>query len=190
MATIEYLAPTSCTTYGCTPSSGSASTNNYTFVDDATDGTHDSDTTYVKSFYYNTPSVTDIYGLGDLTATSGTCSVTVHAICGATWINSTKNVVNLGVNGSFAAIHSMVAGGGGSAYEDYSDTWANDPSTGLPWTIAAVNSLAISLYMIGTGQKGTYTKCSCLYVVVTVTAAEGGVLPIFAMNNIRKMKVR
>jgi len=163
---IEYIKPTSDISKELSPNTG---TDNFAMVDDATDGTHDGNTTVVIS-YTASAWKEDQYGMQNLSASSGTCSVKLKGIA-RYGIDGDK--IKLGVN-----VGSTVYYESGqtltSEYALYESTWANNPSTDSPWSISEVNDLigVLSLYTSGKVP----VRATCFFGEVTVT--EGGTVTI------------
>lgn len=163
MAT-EYIKPISDISKELSPNTG---TDNFALVDDATDGTSDGETTRVSANTQNAWAE-DQYGMQNLSASSGTCSVKLKGIA-KYGIDGDK--IKLGVK-----VGSTVYYGSEqtltSEFAIYESTWANNPSTGSPWSISEVNDLigVLSLYTAGKMP----VRATCFFGEVTVT--EGGTI--------------
>lgn len=165
MAT-EYIKPISDISKELSPNTG---TDNFAMVDDATDGTHDGNTTKV---FASTPTAwaEDQYGMQNLSASSGTCSVKL------------KGIANYGADGGKIKLGVKV---GSTVYYEseqtltsefalYESTWANNPSTDSPWSISEVNDLIGVLSLHASGK--ITVQATCFFGEVTVT--EGGTVTI------------
>jgi hypothetical protein len=156
-----------------TPNSGT----NYTRVYEAT---ADDDTTYVQKS--TTTASNDLYHIdndtGNLLSGATINSVTVHVRAKHEFIDggrgSTPNdpVLNILVKPSGGSVAQQGTHSLGTTYENFSNTWTQNPATSSVWTQTAINDLQVGIRSARTaGNQNRYKdpRVTQVYVVVDYT---------------------
>jgi hypothetical protein len=125
------MNPTSDSSVAWTPSAGS----NYQCVDDSGSG-HDSDSTVVS---VSSAGLKDLYGLTDLTLTSGTIKGIAHNFVGKKTDTNPASIIPKIVTNSTEYSGSTVALS--TSYVSYQTIWENNPDTSTAWTYAEIDAL-------------------------------------------------
>ena len=110
---------------------------------------------------------TDTYAMADPPPSSCTITqVTVYGRAQKTTIFITGGVKMVLRTGGFdyvGSAHSV-----GNSWTDVSETWVNNPSTGLPWTWSDITSLEGGVSLVSTSPWFA-TKCTQVWVEVDYT---------------------
>lgn len=140
------------------PSTGS----HYLMVDDI--GTHDNDTTFVGGSSDNS---IDLYDIEDTGLATGTpiYKVMLYAVMKGNGTDMTNGFYGL-KSGSVVHWGNLLTSLP-TTYHYYLRGYANDPSTGNPWTVAAIDALQVGFYVDNSANSGLYG--TQIYVVVDVT---------------------
>ncbi|MBA7696291.1 hypothetical protein ES703_104934 [subsurface metagenome] len=130
------------------------------------DVTPDEDASYVSENYSQT--TIDLYNLESLPAGVGVISnVAVWARVRRTAAATCSVSVKIKTGGTIYS--SGVTYLTGTSWGYKAQSWATNPQTGNPWTVADVNALQAGIGLAGNNYLGNQVRCTQVYVVVTYT---------------------